>query len=443
MKKTISALSANLKYKLSLIVLLSLLPSFFSWGAPQTKPGRIALVQYTADRPDRFGDKEKIRMELTAYFDKAVQSGANIIVFPEGSSFGYEEHSVSNFQVKKETMFDRKRTWCSFNSPTMEAVFAQKKLTRNNIPQGLVDTLVDNFNKTTAAINDLFGYSAAEKEQFIANESSKDPKEQIKKVTIADMVTRYRKEVFCVNPNDIAEVLPSENEQINDQWETKYPTLYYWHKKAKAHQVYLVVSVLEKVPVTINQEELNKYANTALVFGPQGYIAKHRKASRWQNEEYLNTILGSKPTIIETEYGKFGISICAGIFNRSVSGEYVKAKVDALLFPSDWVEKSYEGFKGFSEGNSFNFLVEGVANVNIFSADDNGSRRTGYFPVVPDNKLKENGGDGKSDQSEIIISDLEKDGILLLDFDFSSSKHGDVKRVHSKDSPKGEITDIL
>ena len=49
-------------------------------------PGKIAVVQY---RP-AFGQTETNIDRLTAYADEAAKSGANLVLFPEGSILGYD-----------------------------------------------------------------------------------------------------------------------------------------------------------------------------------------------------------------------------------------------------------------------------------------------------------------------------------------------------------------
>jgi predicted amidohydrolase len=64
-------------------------------GGRVNLPGSIALIQYDADA--RFGDYEANVRNLTRMALDAVRKGAKIIVFPEGSSYGYA---------------DARRLWC-------------------------------------------------------------------------------------------------------------------------------------------------------------------------------------------------------------------------------------------------------------------------------------------------------------------------------------------
>ena len=65
--------------------------------AHATQAGEVALIQYDADR--HFGDLTTNRRNLTQLAHQAVAHGANLIVFPEGSLFGYAST-------------DRSEKWC-------------------------------------------------------------------------------------------------------------------------------------------------------------------------------------------------------------------------------------------------------------------------------------------------------------------------------------------
>lgn len=57
-----------------------------STGEPDLPPA-IGLVQYDGDA--HFGDPETNLAELTAWAELAIEQGARIVVFPEGSTYGY------------------------------------------------------------------------------------------------------------------------------------------------------------------------------------------------------------------------------------------------------------------------------------------------------------------------------------------------------------------
>ncbi len=67
------------------LTVLWVIPAFAS------EPGKVALIQTKAD--SHFGDYLHNRALLTAFAKEAVSNGANIIVFSEGSSYGYQGNS--------------------------------------------------------------------------------------------------------------------------------------------------------------------------------------------------------------------------------------------------------------------------------------------------------------------------------------------------------------
>lgn len=117
------------------------------------------------------------------------------------------------------------------------------------------------------------------------------------------------------------------------------------------------------------------YANTAVVLGPKGVEKVHRKTLRWPNEVMLGAAVGTEGTLLETPYGRFGVQICLGAFNKDVTESYREAKVDAVLFPGDWAEEGYNGFVGLS-ATSLDFIAK-AHELPIFGADDGTSSRTG------------------------------------------------------------------
>lgn len=313
-------------------------------GEPQIAPpskakkGVIALVQYTSDVNFNSTQEDDLRKaiqlnrsNLTALLNKSVENGANIVVFPEGSSLGYQRHASADV-----TDFDRQITWCA-----------------------------------------------------------KDQEE---------LVMRFTRDVTCVD------ISPFAQRELGE--ETNY-----WANLSKKHGIYLVVPTIERL--TENYGTI-RYANTAKIFGPSGYLFSHRKTSRWVNEDFLNTVVGTETRALETPYGKFGIIICNGIFPKGIAESYLAQNVNGILFPSDWVEKSYNGYAG-SADNSFDFLSR-WKGLNLFSADDArassskqktfkkhllGSGRTGFFSKnesVASIKMPDNSG---------------QDGILLLNIDFT------------------------
>lgn len=60
----------------------------------------------------------------------------------------------------------------------------------------------------------------------------------------------------------------------------------------------------------INEKEKNKYYNSAVVFGPQGYITKYRKIQLYAREKEFFQLGNSKPEIFDLKGYKIGIMIC-------------------------------------------------------------------------------------------------------------------------------------
>lgn len=249
-------------------------------------PATVALVQTSANA--HFGKVAENTASLTSLANEAVRKGAKIILFPEGSTTGYEEAPHPDVTKK-----DRKRTWCAPGALT-------------------------------------------------------------------ELTQRFRKDLTCVDPTPVAEPVPAG------------ATTQYWAGYAMAHKVYIVFDMLELVeagnPAT--------FARTAVIVGPQGYIASHRKAKRWENEEYIGAVLGG-PTVLETPYGRFGLAICSGVFANELFDAYQQRGLSAILFPAHWVPKNYPGFQGPS-ADSFDFLSK-WRKFDFLAADDSGSARTGYY----------------------------------------------------------------
>jgi predicted amidohydrolase len=69
-----------------LLLAALLMVPLFCGGVGAAVPGKIAVVQYQP----AFGQTETNIDRLTAYADEAARSGANLVLFPEGSILGYD-----------------------------------------------------------------------------------------------------------------------------------------------------------------------------------------------------------------------------------------------------------------------------------------------------------------------------------------------------------------
>jgi predicted amidohydrolase len=83
-----------MKHPIGVTLAFGLIQTFClsAWAVAAT-PGRIALVQYDADA--HFDHYDENRANLTRFADEAVAHQANLIVFPEGSSYGYGNDELS------------------------------------------------------------------------------------------------------------------------------------------------------------------------------------------------------------------------------------------------------------------------------------------------------------------------------------------------------------
>ena len=86
---------------------LFLLICCFISSATAYESGKIALVQYDADK--YFNQYQVNKKNLTAFAKTAIKNQANIIVFPEGSLYGYASTS-------------RELKWCSTSGPRCDDV---------------------------------------------------------------------------------------------------------------------------------------------------------------------------------------------------------------------------------------------------------------------------------------------------------------------------------
>lgn len=86
---TKSKSEAKLTHSVSGILRVALLTAsmFAGSAAIAANAGKIAVVQYNPDA--NFGDPKVNTRKLTSFANEAIRDGADIVVFPEGSTFGY------------------------------------------------------------------------------------------------------------------------------------------------------------------------------------------------------------------------------------------------------------------------------------------------------------------------------------------------------------------
>ena len=101
---------------------------------------------------------------------------------------------------------------------------------------------------------------------------------------------------------------------------------------AKQYQVYLCVGVCEK--------EGDRLYDTAVLFDPTGkMLLKHRKINiltSWMTPSYTP---GKDVNVVETEFGKIGILICADTFKKSICRRMEALHPDLMLVPYGWAAK--------------------------------------------------------------------------------------------------------
>jgi len=101
--------------------------------------------------------------------------------------------------------------------------------------------------------------------------------------------------------------------------------------EAKKHGIYICVGLTEKA-------EDAKYYNTAVFINPEGQIIlKHRKINLLEVEFPFYEV-GQSLQVVDTEWGKIGINICADNYIESLTVGHTLARMGAqlILSPSSW-----------------------------------------------------------------------------------------------------------
>jgi predicted amidohydrolase len=100
---------------------------------------------------------------------------------------------------------------------------------------------------------------------------------------------------------------------------------------AKAYEIYLCAGLAEK--------EGNKLYDSAVLIDKKGRILlKHRKINiltELMNPPYTP---GSEVNAVDTEFGKFGVLICADTHKDGILGQMAELKPDLLLVPYGYAE---------------------------------------------------------------------------------------------------------
>ncbi|MCB0364454.1 MAG: carbon-nitrogen hydrolase family protein [Bdellovibrionaceae bacterium] len=99
---------------------------------------------------------------------------------------------------------------------------------------------------------------------------------------------------------------------------------------AKTHQVYVCVGLTEKTPA-------GNY-NTALLVNPQGEILIHYHKINLLTVEFPYYQVGQSLHVVDTEFGKIGVNICADNYLDGLPIGHTLARMGAqvILSPSSW-----------------------------------------------------------------------------------------------------------
>ena len=148
-----------------------------------------------------------------------------------------------------------------------------------------------------------------------------------------DHQTAWRDPVRRPNPKDgrsiveagVADTVPGENTK-------RFGGL------AKEMNVYVAVTLIEKVEKKVGDKATVDYFNTAVLMGPDGEIACHyRKLNLWPPGDATWAQSGDLGLgLCETPFGKLGLLICYDL-TSGVVDKLKAAGADMVLYPVGWV----------------------------------------------------------------------------------------------------------
>ncbi|MCP4176419.1 MAG: hypothetical protein GY756_01525 [bacterium] len=177
-------------------------------------------------------------------------------------------------------------------------------------------------------------------------------------------------------------------------------------------KIYVVAGLTERAE--------NKTYNSAVLISPEGKILKiHRKINVLDIAQDIYSI-GDSLSVVDTEYGRVGVDICADNFEDShaLGESLVRMGADIILSPAAWALPPY--FKGDENpcwtwetsfkklAKTFNVPIVGVSNVGLikegvwkqFSCIGNS------LAVTIDGEIAAKGGLG-GDKEELIVTEIE------------------------------------
>lgn len=126
---------------------------------------------------------------------------------------------------------------------------------------------------------------------------------------------------------------------VEDAWkEVTIPTINALQRASKKFEGYIIGgSVVEK--------DGDNYYNTCYVFKGGEIVAKYRKMSPIKEELEMGIKPGNNAVSVKTEFGRFGILICADCLNNSIV-DMVASKNDIIFLPISLTDPSHPRVEG-------------------------------------------------------------------------------------------------
>ena len=84
---------------------------------------------------------------------------------------------------------------------------------------------------------------------------------------------------------------------------------------------------------TILEEDCGKYYNTSTLWRSGNLLAKYKKISPISAEIEAGVAKGSKPVVVDTDFGKLGMIVCADTFNPDVVRAVAAMGAEVLSLP--------------------------------------------------------------------------------------------------------------
>ncbi|MEQ8354296.1 MAG: nitrilase family protein [Kiloniellaceae bacterium] len=178
------------------------------------------------------------------------------------------------------------------------------------------------------------------------------------------------------------------------------PSCELWAELAARLDVYIVAG--------INELAETKLYNSAVVIGPQGYLATYRKVHLWDKENLFFAPGDLGFPVVETPLGRLGVFICYDTWFSECYRLCVLQGADIICLPTNWVP--IVGQDPTREAMA-NILCMGAAHTNsvyVAAADRVGKERGQSFvgqSLIVSYTGWPIGGPASADQEEIIYAD--------------------------------------